>query len=70
MSLVPESALQRFGISSSASPEPDEKETSQSQSGGESGAEKASASADSHIQDEKKESGDNMLPSLTWLKMP
>lgn len=70
MSLVPESALQRFGISSSASPQPDEKETSQSQGGGGSGAEKASASADSNVQDEKKESGYDMLCSLIWLKMP
>ncbi|XP_055823156.1 grpE protein homolog 2, mitochondrial-like [Solanum dulcamara] len=55
VSLVPESPLQRFGISSSASPQPDEKETSQSQ-GGESGTEKASASADSRIKSEKDES--------------
>lgn len=56
VSLVPVSALQRFGISSSASTQPDEKETSQSQGGGGSGEEKASASADSHIKDEKDES--------------
>ncbi|CAN4103980.1 unnamed protein product [Withania somnifera] len=55
VSLVPESALLRFGISSSASTQPDEKETSQSQSE-ESGAEKASASAGSHNMDEKDES--------------
>ncbi|XP_015080487.1 grpE protein homolog 2, mitochondrial-like [Solanum pennellii] len=60
VSLVPESALQRFGISSSASPQPDEKETSQSQGGGGSGAEKASASADSNVQDEKKESDSDL----------
>ncbi|KAJ8542876.1 hypothetical protein K7X08_005399 [Anisodus acutangulus] len=54
VSLVPELTLQRFGISSSASPQPDEKETSQSQFEGGNVAEKASA--DSHIRDEKDES--------------
>ncbi|XP_060187069.1 grpE protein homolog 2, mitochondrial isoform X1 [Lycium barbarum] len=55
VSLVPESALQRFGFSSSAS-QPDEKETSQSQGEGGNGAEKTSASADSHTQEDKDES--------------
>ncbi|NP_001313116.1 protein GrpE-like [Nicotiana tabacum] len=60
VSLFHESALQRFGISSSASPQPNEKESSQSQSEPgstkENGDCEASVSADSHVQDEKDES--------------
>ncbi|XP_075097578.1 protein GrpE-like isoform X1 [Nicotiana tabacum] len=64
VSLFHESALQRFGISSSASPQPNEKESSQSQSEPgstkENGDCEASVSADSHVQDEKDESGSDM----------
>lgn len=56
--------MQRFGISSSASPQPNEKESSQSQSEPgstkENGDCEASVSADSHVQDEKDESGSDM----------
>ncbi|XP_019266917.1 PREDICTED: uncharacterized protein LOC109244310 isoform X2 [Nicotiana attenuata] len=59
-SLFHESALQRFGISSSASPQPNEKETSQSQSEPgstkENGDCEPSVCADSQVQDEKDES--------------
>ncbi|XP_059277308.1 grpE protein homolog 2, mitochondrial-like isoform X2 [Lycium ferocissimum] len=64
VSLFHESALQRFGISSSTSPQPNEKETSQSQSepgrskenGEVSGNGEASVSSDSQVQYEKDES--------------
>ncbi|OIT34727.1 PREDICTED: uncharacterized protein LOC109244310 isoform X1 [Nicotiana attenuata] len=63
-SLFHESALQRFGISSSASPQPNEKETSQSQSEPgstkENGDCEPSVCADSQVQDEKDESGSDM----------
>ncbi|XP_060209120.1 grpE protein homolog 2, mitochondrial-like isoform X2 [Lycium barbarum] len=66
VSLFHESALQRFGISSSTSPRPNEKETSQTQSQSEPGRSKengevsgngeASAPSDSQVQYEKDES--------------
>lgn len=68
VSLLPDSALQWFGISSSASPQPNEKETSQSQGEGGSTTEKAAAAADSHIQDEKDESGFYMAYHYNMIK--
>ncbi|XP_009795857.1 grpE protein homolog 2, mitochondrial isoform X3 [Nicotiana tabacum] len=71
VSLFHESALQRFGISSSASPQPNKKETSQSQSDPGStkvkGDCEASVSADSQVQDEKDESEDLSRDDLVKL---
>ncbi|XP_055800766.1 grpE protein homolog 2, mitochondrial-like isoform X1 [Solanum dulcamara] len=68
VTLFHESVLQRFGISSSASPQHNEKETSQSQSkpgstkenGEMNGNCEASVSADSQGQDENDESGSDL----------
>lgn len=68
VTLFHESVLQRFGISSSASPQHNEKETSQSQSkpgstkenGEMSGNCEASVSANSQGQDENDESGSDL----------
>lgn len=64
ITLLHESPLQQFGISSSASPQHNEKETSESQSKPgstkENGNCEASVSVDSQVQDENDESGSDL----------